>query len=167
MHSFCRQSCDIMMEMNWINKLICIHSQFSQTWNFVLLYISWQHECFISGLRVWQGRIPFTCQHETLSEAAAYPVFVLLLRIYNQRYSWLKHNEAAEITLRVLILKAASFRSSPRNVLPNRNFIRLGYTVPLTYPLPNCDDAIDEVWQWKSNFIRHFTEHMITYPFCD
>ena len=34
----------------------------------------------------------------------------------------------------------------------------------ITYSLPNFNCAAIEVWEWLSNFIPHFTGHVITYP---
>ena len=33
-----------------------------------------------------------------------------------------------------------------------------------TYPFPNFNGTTVEVWEWISNFIAHFTGHVITYP---
>ena len=33
----------------------------------------------------------------------------------------------------------------------------------ITYPVPNFNGATVEVWEWISNFISHFTRHVITY----
>ena len=33
----------------------------------------------------------------------------------------------------------------------------------ITYPFPNCNGVAVVVWKWVSNFIPHFTGHMITY----
>ena len=35
------------------------------------------------------------------------------------------------------------------------------------YPLRNFKDANVEFWEWISNFIPHFTGHVITYTRCD
>ena len=37
----------------------------------------------------------------------------------------------------------------------------------ITYPIPNFNGAAVEVWEWISNFIPHFTGHLITYPCWD
>ena len=34
----------------------------------------------------------------------------------------------------------------------------------ITYPIPNFNCAAVEVWEWMSNFVPHFPEHVITYP---
>ena len=34
----------------------------------------------------------------------------------------------------------------------------------ITYPFPNFNGCILELWQWKSNFILHLSGHAITYP---
>ena len=34
----------------------------------------------------------------------------------------------------------------------------------ITYPFPNFNGCAVEVWEWISNFITHFTGHVITYP---
>ena len=34
----------------------------------------------------------------------------------------------------------------------------------ITYPFPNFNGATVDVWEWISNFIPHFTGHVITYP---
>ena len=34
----------------------------------------------------------------------------------------------------------------------------------ITYPFPNFKGATVEVWEWISNFITHFTVHVIPYP---
>ena len=36
-----------------------------------------------------------------------------------------------------------------------------------TYPFPNFNGATVEVWEWISNFIPHFTTHVITNPCWD
>ena len=37
----------------------------------------------------------------------------------------------------------------------------------ISYPFPNNNDVIVEAWKWISDFVPHFTEHVITYPCCD
>ena len=37
----------------------------------------------------------------------------------------------------------------------------------ITYPFPNFNDYIVEVWEWISNYIPHFKMDVITYPCCD
>ena len=37
----------------------------------------------------------------------------------------------------------------------------------ITYPFLNLNGAAVEVWEWIGNFIPHFIEHMITYPYRD
>ena len=37
----------------------------------------------------------------------------------------------------------------------------------VAYPLPNFNGATVEVWEWISNFIQHFTGHVITHPWWD
>ena len=37
----------------------------------------------------------------------------------------------------------------------------------IIYPFPNFNGCTVEVWEWISNFIPHFTRHMIAYPCCD
>ena len=34
----------------------------------------------------------------------------------------------------------------------------------ITYPLSNFNSTAVEVWEWISNFIPHFTGHVISYP---
>ena len=36
----------------------------------------------------------------------------------------------------------------------------------ITYPFPNFNGCAVEVWKWISNFIPHFTCHVIIYPCC-
>ena len=36
----------------------------------------------------------------------------------------------------------------------------------IAYPYSNFNDAAIEVWEWKSNFITHFTDQAITFPRC-
>ena len=36
----------------------------------------------------------------------------------------------------------------------------------ITYPFPNCNDYIVDVWKRISDLIPHFTGHVITYPYC-
>ena len=31
----------------------------------------------------------------------------------------------------------------------------------ITYPIPNFNGATAEVWEWISNFMAHFTAHVI------
>ena len=35
----------------------------------------------------------------------------------------------------------------------------------ITHPFPNFSGCTVEVWEWISNFIPHFTRHVITYPY--
>ena len=37
----------------------------------------------------------------------------------------------------------------------------------INYPFPNFNGATVEVWEWISNFIPHFTWHVITHPCWD
>ena len=37
----------------------------------------------------------------------------------------------------------------------------------ITYPFPNFNSAVIEVWEWISNFIIYFIVHVITYPCWD
>ena len=37
----------------------------------------------------------------------------------------------------------------------------------ITYPFPNFNPSTVEAWERISNFISHFTRHVITYPFWD
>ena len=37
----------------------------------------------------------------------------------------------------------------------------------ITYPFSNFNCATVEVCEWMSNFIKHFTEHVVTYPCWD
>ena len=37
----------------------------------------------------------------------------------------------------------------------------------ITYLFPNFNDVTIDVWVWISNFIPHFTGHVITYPCVD
>ena len=37
----------------------------------------------------------------------------------------------------------------------------------ITYPFPNFNSTTGEVWEWMSNFIPHFTWHVITYTYWD
>ena len=37
----------------------------------------------------------------------------------------------------------------------------------ITYPFPNFKGCTVEVWEWMSNFIPHFTGHVIIYPCWD
>ena len=37
----------------------------------------------------------------------------------------------------------------------------------MLYPFPNFSSCTIEVWEWISNFISHFTGHVITYPCWD
>ena len=37
----------------------------------------------------------------------------------------------------------------------------------ITYPFPDFNRCTVEVWEWISNFIPHFTLHVITYPCWD
>ena len=44
------------------------------------------------------------------------------------------------------------------------NYIRCKVLGEIIYPFPNVNGAAFEVWEWISNFITHFTVHVITYP---
>ena len=47
------------------------------------------------------------------------------------------------------------------------NHIHYSVWDEITYAFPNFNGGIVEVWESKSNFIPHFTRHVITYPFWD
>ena len=44
------------------------------------------------------------------------------------------------------------------------NYIHNNVWDEMTYPFWNFYDCTVEVWEWISNFIPHFTGHVITYP---
>ena len=44
------------------------------------------------------------------------------------------------------------------------NYIHYEMWDDITYPFPNVNDRTVEVWDWKSDFIPHFTGRVITYP---
>ena len=47
------------------------------------------------------------------------------------------------------------------------NYIRYNVWDEITNPFPNFNGATVEVWEWISNLIPQFTEHMIIYPCWD
>ena len=47
------------------------------------------------------------------------------------------------------------------------NHIHYKVWYEITYPFPSFNGATVEVWEWMSNFISHFTGHVITYPCWD
>ena len=47
------------------------------------------------------------------------------------------------------------------------NYIHCKVWGEITYPFPNFNGSTIEVWEWMSNFILHFTGHVITYPWWD
>ena len=44
------------------------------------------------------------------------------------------------------------------------NYIHYEVQDEITYPFPNFNGAVVEVWEWISNFIPHLTGLVITYP---
>ena len=44
------------------------------------------------------------------------------------------------------------------------NYIHYKVWGEITYPFPNFNGATVEVWEWISNFIPHFSGHVISYP---
>ena len=44
------------------------------------------------------------------------------------------------------------------------NYIHYKGWDEITYPFPNFNGTTVEVWEWITNFIPHFTEHVIIYP---
>ena len=47
------------------------------------------------------------------------------------------------------------------------NYIHYQVWDEITYPFPNFNSTTVEVWEWKRNFIPHFTGHVMTYPCWD
>ena len=47
------------------------------------------------------------------------------------------------------------------------NYIHHKVWNEITYPFPNFNGCIVEVWEWISNFIPHLTGHVVTYPWSD
>ena len=45
------------------------------------------------------------------------------------------------------------------------NYIHYEVWDEITDPFPNFNGATVEVWEWTSDFIPHFIEHVITYPY--
>ena len=43
------------------------------------------------------------------------------------------------------------------------NYIHYNVWDEITHPFSDFKGAAIEVWEWRSNFIQHFTEHVITY----
>ena len=46
------------------------------------------------------------------------------------------------------------------------NYIHYKVWDEITYPFPNANGGTVEVWEWMSNFMPHFTGHVIAYPEC-
>ena len=44
------------------------------------------------------------------------------------------------------------------------NYIHYKVWDEIIYPFPNFNSCSVEVWEWKSNFIQHFTGHVVIYP---
>ena len=55
------------------------------------------------------------------------------------------------------------------NFNPSRVSNSIYYIVwdEITYPFPNFNGCTNDVWESISNFIPHFTGHVITYPYWD
>ena len=47
------------------------------------------------------------------------------------------------------------------------NYIQYKVWYEITWPFPNFSGATFEHYEWMSNFIPHFTGHVITYPCWD
>ena len=47
------------------------------------------------------------------------------------------------------------------------NYIHYNMWNKITYPFPNFNSTVIEVWKLISNFIPHFTGHVVTYPCWD
>ena len=47
------------------------------------------------------------------------------------------------------------------------NYIHYNAWDEIIYSFPNFNGAPVDIWEWISNFIPHFTEHVITYPCWD
>ena len=47
------------------------------------------------------------------------------------------------------------------------NFIHYKMWDEITHTFPNFNGCAIDVWEWISNFIPHFTVHVITYPCCE
>ena len=62
-----------------------------------------------------------------------------------------------QIHVRVLVLKLESSEKT-------RSINYVGWFPKITYPFPNFKGVTVEVWEWKGNFIPHFTMNAITYP---
>ena len=67
---------------------------------------------------------------------------------------------------RIGILLAGISRLDP---LPNRigSYIRYNVWAEITYPFPNFNGCTVEVWERMSNFIPHFTAHVIIFSSSD
>ena len=63
------------------------------------------------------------------------------------------------------ILSRDPFYSYELNLILSRISNCIHYKVwdEIIYPFPNFSGATDEVWEWISNLIPHFTRHVITY----
>ena len=66
-----------------------------------------------------------------------------------------------------LRLSSVTYSSGPPLLTWISNCIHYKAWDEITYPFPNFNSATVEVWEWISNFIPHFTGHVITYPCWD
>ena len=95
-------------------------------------------------------------------------------------WNWIKSNLLHILGTHHIYLLMPIFSASPGHQQPSGQF----YSHELTYipawvtnciyytlwdeiPFPNFNGSAVEVWELISNFIPHFTEHVITFPFWD
>ena len=75
--------------------------------------------------------------------------------------STMYRTEAAKLLQGPLLLTRINFNSSMGN------YKHYNVWGEITFPFPNFTGGTDEVWEWISNFIPHFTEQGIPDPYWD
>ena len=107
---------------------------------------------------------------------------VWLLWVWSLNYLPLSGPRCSDLTLALRWLNKMAF-SLHQEILPTysgpaiitlypgplilawiNNYFHHKMWVEIIYPFPNLSGAAAEVWEWISNFIAHFTGHVITYP---
>ena len=69
-------------------------------------------------------------------------------------------------TLGIIYHKPLSHLITWFKLSPGRNNLLhpVSFFDGISYLIPNFKGAAAEVWEWRSNYIQHFTEYVITFP---
>ena len=118
----------------------------------------------LTSLALWQSNDCPSASKATLMNMDKYFMWINYERLHNHNKA--KHNKTVCIFLGIYCILPGSLVLAwfDFNTITESWYIHYIMWVQITYPFPNFND---DVWKWISNYISHFSGHVITYPCWD